>query len=581
MDKKQVLENKKIELNNKLELIKKKSMMFSIIRFIIFILFILSFLLGIYVLKILYIIPIILVTAFIIFAIIHNNIFKNIDTLKYKIASIDHYLFKFSDKWKEISDRGNEYLDKDIYYQSDLDIFGNASLFQYLNVSKTPYGKKYLSDSLKNIQFDDLSLRQEAVLELSNNLDLALDIEAASKFYYNQNKKCNSIVSLEELGNKIMNKVSIKPFFMVLVIVGIINLLTLTVLSLTKVIDFRFILLGLIINLIISFLLRQTMYDSLDIIFDIDLTIDSYKEFLNITNYNVDAKLLKEYYSFINKNKLAINSFKKKSSIINSRRNIIVSILGNGLFVFDYFCIRLYMGWQKKYSLDILEYIKAIGRIEELNSLAVIGRVKEDICMPTIGLNLEFEDLKHPLIPSNKVVGNSFKLDGLDIITGSNMSGKTTFMRTIGVIMILFNAGTFVNGKNFSSKYMKIFTSMRATDDICEGISTFYAEILRIKNMLEYVKTNEDMLVLIDEIFKGTNTIDRLIGAKGVIKHLSNKNVYGIIATHDNELCASVAKNYHFEEAYDNDNITFDYKIKEGIAETTNAKHLMRLAGII
>ena len=168
-----------------------------------------------------------------------------------------------------------------------------------------------------------------------------------------------------------------------------------------------------------------------------------------------------------------------------------------------------------------------------------------------------------------------------NIITGSNMGGKTTFLRTIGINLILMQAGTYVCGNIFSSSYFKIFTSMRVMDNIDEGISTFYGELLRIKDMVEY-NGKGNMLVLVDEIFKGTNYNDRMYGAREVVNRLNNKNTLAFITTHDFELCDSEGvSNYHVKEDYEGEKIIFDYKIRKGKCNSTNALYLMEKLGIV
>ena len=162
------------------------------------------------------------------------------------------------------------------------------------------------------------------------------------------------------------------------------------------------------------------------------------------------------------------------------------------------------------------------------------------------------------------------------------MSGKTTFMRSIGINYLLFKAGGYVVAKEFEASTYKLFTSMKVSDDVSDGISTFYAEILRVKAIIEYAKTGSNMLVLIDEIFKGTNTKDRLVGAEAVVKHLRRSGIKSIITTHDMELCfVEGVCNYHFLEHYEDDKILFDYKIHDGISTTRNAIYLLKLSGII
>ena len=197
-------------------------------------------------------------------------------------------------------------------------------------------------------------------------------------------------------------------------------------------------------------------------------------------------------------------------------------------------------------------------------------------------VSIEFKEIKHPLLEENICVANDFESDAcVNIITGSNMGGKTSFLRTVGINLILMNAGTFTCATSFSSAYFKIFTSMRINDDIEKGISTFYGELLRIKEALSYLEKG-NMIVLIDEIFKGTNYQDRIYGAKKVIQRLQNKQVITLLTTHDFELCDEKnIKNYHVKEYYEGDKIQFDYKIRPGKCRSTNAKYLMEKLNII
>ena len=167
------------------------------------------------------------------------------------------------------------------------------------------------------------------------------------------------------------------------------------------------------------------------------------------------------------------------------------------------------------------------------------------------------------------------------MITGSNMSGKTTFMRTIALNLILAYAGGFVFAKNMSCFPMHIMTSMRVKDNVEEGISTFYGELLRIKEMIEYSHKKQPMICFIDEIFKGTNSLDRIAGAKATIEKLSLPYAYTFLTTHDLELGQLKKQNYHFDEYYEDEHIYFDYKIKKGISKSSNGQFLLKQVGIL
>lgn len=276
------------------------------------------------------------------------------------------------------------------------------------------------------------------------------------------------------------------------------------------------------------------------------------------------------------------------------RFNGVMYLVVNSLLMWDVHCKDALSIWNKQYGKAIRTWLEVIGEIESLLSLSVLGQLKEQYTFPDIIQSkvpeFEFEALTHPLIEEKKVVGNSLQLEeGTCIITGSNMSGKTTFLRSIGMNLALAYAGAPVTARAFRTSYMEVFTSMRIEDRVDEGISTFYAELLRIKEMITFSETHSPMIALIDEIFKGTNSADRILGATQTIKKLGKPWVNVMVTTHDFELCQLAEEvkqkrnsyNYHFEEYYEKNQIRFDYKLKDGRCQTTNAKYLLRMVGIL
>lgn len=239
--------------------------------------------------------------------------------------------------------------------------------------------------------------------------------------------------------------------------------------------------------------------------------------------------------------------------------------------------------WLEKQGDMSCELQDALGDFGALCSLAQWLRIKKDTVFPTFSQHLAAFDIKHPLI--NHAVGASFSFDhDAVIITGSNMSGKTTFMRSIGLNLVLFYCGLSVEATSFEAPYLKIYTSMRVADRMQEGISTFYGELLRIKEMVSAAKQNEAAIFLIDEIFKGTNLKERIMGAKAVIEKLHYEQSFLFVSTHDEQLTHHehlTLTNIHFEEYYQDDKVYFDYLLKNGSASTGNAAFLMKMTGII
>jgi DNA mismatch repair ATPase MutS len=310
---------------------------------------------------------------------------------------------------------------------------------------------------------------------------------------------------------------------------------------------------------------------------------------------NFSSTYLKELQAILKKNMGAVKSLKRLNSIgeaVKVRYNGITYLICSGLLMWDYHCVHSFDVWKQTYGADIRKWLEVTGEIEALLSLAVLCNVKQKYCFPVVSESntpkIKFENIKHPLINEQQSVGNSLKINAETcIITGSNMSGKTTFLRSVGTNLVLAYAGAPVLAESFEASKMTVFTSMRIEDNVSKGISTFYAELLRIKSIVDYSSRETPMLALVDEVFKGTNSADRIVGATETIKRLSMPWIITMVTTHDFELCnlendSNVhATNYHFSESYVGNEIHFDYKIKQGRCKTTNAKHLLRMAGIL
>lgn len=265
------------------------------------------------------------------------------------------------------------------------------------------------------------------------------------------------------------------------------------------------------------------------------------------------------------------------------RYNPLLLMILDGLFFYDGW-LYLILARQKEASY-LLTLQDKLADFSALSSLAQWLKIKEQVCYPIFSEQLTALDLKHPLMSSCQAVGADFKFEGgTVVITGSNMAGKTTFMRNIGLNLVLFYCGLPVTAKHFEAPLLKIHTSMRVADRTQEGVSTFYGELLRIKEMVKASETKVPSLYLIDEIFKGTNLKDRIIGAKATIERLNAPYNFLFVSTHDEALTAheSVAiENIHFSEHYENNQIHFDYLLKKGIARTTNAIYLMKMIGLL
>jgi DNA mismatch repair ATPase MutS len=260
------------------------------------------------------------------------------------------------------------------------------------------------------------------------------------------------------------------------------------------------------------------------------------------------------------------------------RRNLLLNIILNIIFSFDAFLI-LYLKAKISKGIKLNKSIENIAILEVALSFKNIGMDNLEYTIPEDNDILLVKDMKHPFVKD--CIPNSITLDGGIVLTGSNMSGKTTFMRTLGICMLLKNASSIVPAVSFKAPSLNIYTSLRANDMLQEGVSTFYAEIKRMNKINQAIK-KEKCLILVDEIFKGTNAFERIEASRKVIEKLNMYHAIFIISTHDFELCETKGiKNYHFEESYNEDKISFDYKLKEGPGIKGNALYLLKMSGII
>jgi hypothetical protein len=283
------------------------------------------------------------------------------------------------------------------------------------------------------------------------------------------------------------------------------------------------------------------------------------------------------------------------SDLAHMRQNLVFAFLMDTLFLWDCHFAVWFARWRQKNTDQLNSWLHQLAEIEVLLSLSTIGWARQEWCLPQLMADapqptLKADSLKHLLLAEDKAVANTADLrDSTTIITGSNMSGKTTWLRTLASSCILAYAGAPVCAKSLQVSPLAIFTSIRVNDDIAHGISTFYAELLRIRQMVDFAKKKQPMLLVIDEIFKGTNSADRIVGAREALRRLTLPWSITLVSTHDFELCrleqentADVpVTNCHFAEHYEDDKILFDYKLKPGRCQTTNARCLLKMAGII
>ena len=581
-----VVQNK---INNDVVCLKKRTTAISLLRFLTMIGCLICLLVGYFFNReYLYIIALVLVILFSYLVYLHSQVTNQLMYFEAKLVVINNYLARFEDKWHSFKENGADYVDKISGLMKDLDIVGNNSLFQYLNTASTRSGKIRLLHKLTRRDYDINTLieEQEAVKELGDNDDFVIDIETYGKMI----KKPKFVEkTVEEFINGIKDYQISYDLKLLLIIIPILTIImflmfTFNIMFKVAVIAVAILIFGQWISTLIFLPKHSEIFKQVS---DLSKCLNSYQNICRLTlQTTFTSKHLNKLKNQLNQAYEAFDELKKISSIVKQRNNILAAILLNGILLWDFNCKRAYDTWIKKYGDEVESWLDAIGELESLISLQVLLKTKKQTTFPLFNdeLCLEFEGAYHPLIDDRKVVANSFAMKKqVCVITGSNMSGKTTFLRTIGTNLVLAFAGGPVMAKSFKCSLMKIYTSMRLEDDL-SGISTFYAELLRIKEIVDANNRGEKMIALIDEIFKGTNSKDRIYGAAKTVEQLSSSNIFTFITTHDFELCELENQipctNYHFSEYYQDNKIMFDYLIKDGRCKTTNAKYLLKMVGI-
>ncbi|KIO78443.1 DNA mismatch repair protein MutS [Pedobacter lusitanus] len=494
-------------------------------------------------------------------------------------------------KYKE----GKHFEDEYHPYSSDLDIYGHSSLFAFINRSNTVNGMKLLADSLnKPANLEIIRERQAAIIELTGHIGQTFHFRAGLQNHKPEQLEIISYKLEHEMPDQLKfthNKLlriytAIVPFISaVLIILGI-----LYGDPFWKGLGFY-----AVINIALSFglgkkinLIHSGFSGSASLLNAISGTVKWTEEL------KWESKYIKGFFT---EKILAVPlslQIKKLSGIINSfdvRLNMVVGTLYNVFLLWDFRCAIQLDKWFVNSSDQLIKGLYTISQFEELISFATFNHNEPDLTFPVITETFHFEakELGHPLIAENKRIVNDYNFDThptVDIVTGSNMAGKSTFLRTGGINMVLAFSGAPVCAKYMKVSIFEILTYMRIKDSLNDQTSTFKAELNRLKMILEGVTTLSHPLVLIDEMLRGTNSKDKYLGSKVFIQQMILKATPTLFATHDLQLSEMIEKyagqvrNYHFDIQLAEGEMNFDYKLKEGACKTFNAALLLKEIGL-
>lgn len=524
----------------------------------------------------------------------HNRWFYRKDFLKKKIEINDQELCAIQYDFSNF-DGGKEYIDPSHLYTFDLDVFGDHSLFQYINRSSTPIGKQQLAEWFNHHLEDKESIeqRQIAIRELSLDLEFrqkfrvlgllykgkSADIFeinqwAASASYYRKHSFLRILPSIVTIANMLCISASILG-----VIPG----------SIAGVVFVCFVTFSFIFSKGIT-KMQVTYGEKLQI-------LSTYADQILLTEKKeMHSSILKELKTELtSKNQTAsqaVHSLSKLMNALDQRNNLLMSTILNGLLFWELRQVMRIEKWKESHASDLPRWLKAIGEFDAYCSLATFSYNHPEFIYPQISLqsfHLQAKALGHPLMDRNKCVRNGISIEKRPffiIITGANMAGKSTYLRTVGINYLLACIGAPVWAKQMEIFPARLITSLRTSDSLTDNESYFFAELKRLKLIIDKLQTGEDLFIILDEILKGTNSVDKQKGSFALIKQFMNMNANGIIATHDlllSSLANSFPKNIHnycFEADITNNELTFSYKMKDGVAQNMNACFLMKKMGI-
>ena len=481
-------------------------------------------------------------------------------------------------------------------YTSDLDIFGKASLFNLVNRCASPLGNEKLAGWFSKASGeDDILKRQEAVKELASKRDWVQHLKALLLFAKGTDK--NDITNLvvyfqsEEHTNKPFLRIYIRiiPYIFLLLALGA---------WFVPMLSIPLVLVALANGvLVLSNQLRVNKTDR--ILSRLGKTLSAYsKAFKKIEDEAWDSSLCASLTSQLKKN--AESKFyaelKQLSILVGRleyRLNMFVGLFLNAIFAWDVRQLTAIEDWRKENRELMPAAFEVLSEFEALISLTSLHLNYPEWCFPRIEIHEGYtyiaKELAHPLIPTLQRVSNDFYLEDthkIDIITGSNMAGKSTFLRTIGINAVLAFSGAPVCAKSMKVTVMNLFAYMRIRDSLNESISTFKAELNRLQLLLEILNQEKKVYFLIDEMLRGTNSVDKYRGSKAVVEKLVSQGAVGTVATHDLQLARledkypDYIRNFYFDIQVINGEMLFDYKLKEGECKTFNASLLLKQIGI-
>lgn len=493
-------------------------------------------------------------------------------------------------------EEGTEYRLPEHPFASDLDIFGKKSIFQWLNRTASRLGQDQLAHWLNTPEMDIHSIQkhQEATKDLKDRLEYRQHFQAYKVLHQEKAEELQALLDWLQapvsLPKQKIYKVILLLFPLITLLVGVAGVLAL--------IEMRWIFVPMLVQLsVVSFHLKKLLSHSKEVS-ERAKFLQKYSQLFELAEkQDFQQNHLKTLQQqLINGENTASQSLGRLARIIGNMEQggSLMGLIFNGLFMWSLQYLYRLECWQDSQKEDLKHWFAALAQLDALQSLANLHYNYPSYTFPTLRdasapFRLEATQLGHPLLPADVCVGNPVSLtqEGqLLLITGANMAGKSTYLRTVGVNLLLGMLGAPVCAASMQFKPIDIYTSMRTQDSLQASESFFYAELKRLQTMVDLLKAGKPLFIILDEILKGTNSADQHAGAKALIEQLIRRKAVGLVATHDLSLGELAEKypehirNQCFEIEIINDELKFDYQLRDGLSQNLNATFLMNKMGI-
>lgn len=520
----------------------------------------------------------------------HSRVLRSRELAERAVAFFDRGLARIEDRWAGTGECGERFNDPHHVYAADLDLFGNASLFQLLSTARTRMGEETLAQWLLSPStVEMIGKRQAAIKELRDELDLREDLAVLgedARVGVHPDELVKWAESSQQLGRQWM--AGLAPILAGLALIGAVvwaawdsSAMFVLVVAIEAIFTYG---LGKLLDPVLHG--TEHAFRDLDLLAGVLQRVESHA-FRGPQLQSLQKELVS---SGITAHR-AIARLRTLVDLINSRHDMFVRIIDAPLM---YTVQVAYAAerWRRAHGAAVRRWLAVVGEMESLLSLASYSFEHPNDPFPEFvegPAAFQADELGHPLLPSAICVRNSVSIDGpthVLLVSGSNMSGKSTLLRAVGVSVVMAMAGAPVRATRLRLTPLQIGASIRINDSLQEGSSRFYAEITRLRQIVDCARGNPALLFLLDELLQGTNSKDRRIGGEGIVRALVARGSIGFVSTHDLALTDiggpldGHLRNVHFQDELANGRMTFDYTLRDGVVTKSNGLELMRSIGL-